>query len=139
MFYLYQIFYKFAAGISKVATCFLLLAISTPQMLYFNTCCLVMIVYIVGYSLSCSIATIFQCGMEFKSNWIHANDQSHCFYKPPFWYTHAALNISASVVIAILPWWLFHYVTYSRKYLIASLMTILAVWSVHFPKAHGGF
>jgi hypothetical protein len=127
MFFLYQIFYKFAAGISKIATCLLLLAISTPQMARFNLCCQIMILYIAGVSLSCSIATVFQCGLDIESNWIHTNRQTNCFPKPPFWYTHAALNIISSVVIAILPWWLFHYVTYSRKYIIATLMTILAI------------
>ncbi|KAI9646385.1 hypothetical protein NHQ30_004376 [Ciborinia camelliae] len=127
MFYLYQIFYKFGVGLSKIATCLLLLAISTPHMKNFNRCCRIMIIYIAAYSLSCSIVTAFQCGINFKSNWIHSNDQSQCFYKPPFWFTHAGLNIFASVVVAVLPWWLFSFVTYKRKYTIAMIMTTLAI------------
>ncbi|ESZ96060.1 hypothetical protein SBOR_3537 [Sclerotinia borealis F-4128] len=127
MFYLYQIFYKFGAGLSKIATCLLLLAISTPQMKNFNRCCRIMIIYIAVYSISCSIVTAFQCGYNFKSNWIHGNDQSQCFYKPPFWFSHAGLNIFASIVVAGLPWWLFSFVTYKRKYTIAMIMTLLAI------------
>ncbi|KAB8299941.1 hypothetical protein EYC80_000183 [Monilinia laxa] len=127
MFYLYQIFYKFGVGLSKVATCLLLLAISTPNMKNFNRCCKMLIVYILAYSLSCSIVTAFQCGINFKSNWILGNDQSQCFYKPPFWFAHAALNILASIVVVALPWWLFSFVTYKRKYIIAMIMTLLAL------------
>ncbi|KAM0195324.1 hypothetical protein ACHAPC_000516 [Botrytis cinerea] len=127
MFYLYQIFYKAGCGLSKIATCLLLLAISTPHMKNFNICCKIMIIYIAGYSLSCSIVTAFQCGLDFKSNWIHSLRQTHCFYKPPFWFTHAGLNIFASIVVAVLPWWLFSHVQYKRKYTIALIMTILAI------------
>lgn len=86
-----------------------------------------MIVYIAAYSLSCSLITAFQCGINFKSNWIIGNDQTQCFYKPPFWYAHACINILASVIVAGLPWWLFSFVTYKRKYTIAMIMTALAV------------
>ncbi|KAF7864350.1 uncharacterized protein EAF02_010318 [Botrytis sinoallii] len=127
MFYLYQIFYKAGCGLSKIATCLLLLAISTPHMKNFNKCCKIMIIYIAGYSLSCSIVSAFQCGLDFKSNWTHSLRQTHCFYKPPFWFTHAGLNIFASIVVAALPWWLFSHVQYKRKYTIALIMTILAL------------
>ena len=96
-------------------------------MVRFNLACQILIVFIAGYSVSCSIATVFQCGIDFRSNYIPTNDQKHCFYKPPFWYTHAGLNILASILIAILPWWLFYHITYKRKYLIATLMTMLAL------------
>ncbi|TGO50194.1 hypothetical protein BCON_0189g00180 [Botryotinia convoluta] len=121
------IFYKAGCGLSKIATCLLLLAISTPHMKNFNKCCKIMIIYIAGYSLSCSIVSAFQCGLDFKSNWIHSLRQTHCFYKPPFWFTHAGLNIFASIVVAALPWWLFSHVQYKRKYTIALIMTILAL------------
>jgi hypothetical protein len=129
MFYLYQVFYKFAAGISKIATCLLLLAISTSskQMATFNWVCQVLVVYIAGYCIACSVATVFQCDLDFSSNWIHTKSQKHCFPKPPFWYTHAGLNIFATVIIALLPWWLFYYISYKRKYVVASLMTALSV------------
>ncbi|KAF7919973.1 uncharacterized protein EAE98_009207 [Botrytis deweyae] len=127
MFYLYQIFYKAGCGLSKIATCLLLLAISTPHMKNFNKCCKIMIIYIAGYSLSCSIVSAFQCGLDFRSNWIHSLRQTHCFYKPPFWFTHAGLNIFASIVVAALPWWLFSHVQYKRKYTIALIMTTLAL------------
>jgi LRP1 type putative zinc finger protein len=127
MFFLYQILYKFGAGISKIATCFLLLAISIPQMKWFNRTCKALILYITGYCVSCSIATIFQCGTHVRSNWVHTDDQSHCFSKPPFWYAHAGLNIFASVLIAALPWWLFYYVTYKRKVTIGLIMSALSI------------
>ncbi|KAM3076816.1 hypothetical protein ACMFMG_003716 [Clarireedia jacksonii] len=127
MFFLYQIIYKFGAGISKIATCLLLLAISIPQMKWFNRTCKGLILYILGYSISCSIVTVFQCGTQVQSNWVHTDDQSHCFYKPPFWYAHAGLNISTSIVIAALPWWLFYYITYKRKVTIGLIMSVLAI------------
>lgn len=127
MFYLYQVFYKFAAGISKIATCLLLLAISSNQMLLFNRFCQIMIVYIAGYCVACSIATVFHCGLDISSNWDHTKPQQHCFTNPPFWYIHAGLNIFASVIIAVLPWWLFYYISYKRKFVIATLMTMLSL------------
>lgn len=107
MFYIYQVLYKFASGIAKIATLLLLLAISTSQMRAFNMFCKCFATYIAAYCIATSIATVFQCGLDINSNWIMTNDQSHCFYKPPFWYAHAAINISATAVMAFLPWWLF--------------------------------
>ena len=106
-FYVYQVLYKFVSGMAKVATLFLLLAISTPQMKTFRLFCKIFAAYIFAYCIATSVATVFQCGTSFASNWNKALDQSQCFYLPPFWYTHAAINISATAIMAILPWWLF--------------------------------
>lgn len=107
MFYVYQVLYKFLSGIAKIATLFLLLAISMPQMRAFNLFCKVFAVYIAMYCLATSLATVFQCGTAISSNWTHAHDRSQCFELPPFWFAHAAINVSATAVMAILPWWLF--------------------------------
>lgn len=114
-----------------------------------------MIAFILGYCVACSVATVFQCGTDFDSNWIHSHDQAsiaetdnsfpdmcrglltavqtHCFPKPPFWYIHAALNIISSVAMAVLPWWLFAGVTYKRKYIIGTMLSCLALGYVLVP------
>lgn len=74
-FFLYQIVYKFASGISKIATCFILLAIASPHQTAFIYFCRGLVVFILGYCVICSLVTIFQCGTAFESNWIHSNDQ----------------------------------------------------------------
>jgi hypothetical protein len=107
MFFIYQVLYKFVSGMAKIATLFLLLAISTPQMKAFNRFCKIFAAYIAAYCFACSIATIFQCGTSIRSNWNHSLDMSQCFTLPPFWYTHAAINISATIVMIFMPWWLF--------------------------------
>jgi hypothetical protein len=107
MFYVYQVLYKFVSGIAKIATLFLLLAISTPQLRTFNTFCKCFAVYIAAYCIACSLATVFQCGTEFESNWNKSLPTDQCFTLPPFWYAHAAINISATMVMIGLPWWLF--------------------------------
>jgi hypothetical protein len=126
-YWLYSVFYKWSAGISKMATCFLLLAIATPIMVRFNLTCMIMSAYILGYSFSCSVATILQCGTNLRANWDKQLDQSHCFYMPPFWYIHGGLNLVAVIAVGILPWWLFSEVTFKRKYFIAGLMTLLSI------------
>ncbi|OKL57225.1 hypothetical protein UA08_07385 [Talaromyces atroroseus] len=127
MFYVYQVLYKFVSGIAKIATLFLLLAIATPQMRAFHTFCKFFILYIAAYCLACSLATVFQCSTDFESNWNKALSQKKCFTLPPFWYTHAAINISATMVMIFLPWWLFSTIQYKRKYAIAIIMSSLAV------------
>jgi len=127
MFYVYQVLYKFVSGMAKIATLFLLLAISTPQMRAFNLFCKVFAVYIGLYCIATSIATVFQCGTDFHSNWNKTLDQSQCFVLPPFWYSHAAINISATAVMAMLPWWLFANITYKRKHAISGIMSALAI------------
>ena len=107
LFYIYQIVYKFVSGMAKVATLLLLLAISARQMTAFNLFCKIFTIYICAYCFATAVASIFQCGTAFASNWNKELDQSQCFYLPPFWYAHAAINISATAVMAILPWWLF--------------------------------
>ncbi|KAK1762787.1 hypothetical protein QBC33DRAFT_573883 [Phialemonium atrogriseum] len=126
-YFLYSVFYKWGAGISKMATCFLLLAISAPHMVAFNRFCLGMIAYILGYSISCSIATVFQCGSDPRANWDPSLDRKDCFYKPPFWFAHGGLNIVAIIATGTLPWWLFMKVTVRRRHWIATLMTILVI------------
>lgn len=145
---------------SKIATCFILLAIASPQMRQFIWVCRAMVAFILGYCVACSIATVFQCGTHFDSNWIHSHDQAsilqaveyylvlqsifltviqtYCFSKPPFWYTHAALNIFSSIVMAVLPWWLFSAVTYKRKYIIGTMLSGLAFGYV-FDSEETGF
>ncbi|RAL60131.1 hypothetical protein DID88_000756 [Monilinia fructigena] len=76
MFYLYQIFYKFGVGLSKVAN------LSTPIWLF---------------------------------------DSKHEKIQ------QVLQNIDSSVVVVALPWWLFSFVTYKRKYIIAMIMTLLAL------------
>ncbi len=120
-------FYKWGAGISKMATCFLLLAISTPCLVKFNRTCIILAFYVLAYSISCSLATVFQCGWDPRANWDHTLDQSACFYKPPFWFAHGALNIISIVTVGILPWWLFTHITFARKNFVATLMTVLVV------------
>ena len=107
MFYIYQVLYKFVSGIAKVATLFLLLAISSNQMRSFNLFCKIFALYIVAYCLACSLATVFQCGTSFESNWNKKLPQDQCFTLPPFWYAHAVINITATAVMIGLPWWLF--------------------------------
>ena len=107
LFYVYQVLYKFLSGIAKIATLFLLLAISTRHMRGFNLFCKAFAVYIGLYCLATSVATVFQCGVNFDANWIKTKDQSKCFTLPPFWFTHAAINVSATAVMIFLPWWLF--------------------------------
>ena len=126
-YFLYSVFYKWGAGISKMATCFLLLAISTPAMVRFNRFTLSFALYILAYSIACSLATVWQCGWDPRANWDHNLDQSNCFYKPPFWYAHGALNIVAIVTVGILPWWLFSSISFARKNFVATLMTVLIV------------
>ena len=122
----FQIFYKWTAGISKVASCFLFLAIATPHMTGFKTACYVLIVYQGLLSLCAAVATVFQCGLDIESNYISTNNQSHCFPKPPFWYAHGALTIVSSMCMVTLPVWLFADITYKRKWSIACVMTALA-------------
>lgn len=107
LFYVYQVLYKFLSGVAKIATLFLLLAISTGDMRKFNAFCKGFAVYIALYCMATSLATVFQCGTAFESNWIKTNDQSQCFTLPPFWFSHAAINVSATAVMVVLPWWLF--------------------------------
>lgn len=107
MFYIYQVLYKFVSGIAKIATLLLLLAISMSTMRGFNLFCKCFIVYIALYCVATSVATIFQCGTSFESNWDKARPQDQCFTLPPFWFSHAAINTSASMVMIFLPWWLF--------------------------------
>lgn len=147
MFYVYQVLYKFVSGIAKIATLFLLLAISSAQMRVFNTFCKAFIIYIAAYCLACSLTTIFQCRTDFASNWDKTLPQGQCFTLPPFWYSHAAINVSATMVMIFLPWWLFstlvllkttltnpnsvlrlteYRVQYKRKYAIAIIMSALA-------------
>lgn len=92
---------------AKIASLFLLLAISAPTMHTFNTFCKVFAAYIALYSVTTALVTVFQCGVHFESNWNKSLDQSHCFYQPPFWYAHGVINLTASFVMAFLPWWLF--------------------------------
>jgi hypothetical protein len=134
-YFLYSVFYKFGAGISKIATCFLLLAISTPtrELRLFNRVCLGLAAYVLVYSVACSLLTVFQCGPDPRANWIHSLDQSRCFYKPPFWYAHGALNLVAITATGVLPWWLFSKITYHRKRFVAGLMTLLVVGCVCHP------
>ncbi|KAK5993489.1 hypothetical protein PT974_06921 [Cladobotryum mycophilum] len=127
LFFVYQVLYKFLSGIAKIATLFLLLAISMPQMRGFNLFCKCFALYIGLYCLATSLATVFQCGTAFRSNWNKTLDQSQCFFLPPFWYSHAAINVSATAVMAVLPWWLFASITYKRKHAIATIMSALAV------------
>jgi len=127
MFYVYQVLYKFVSGMAKIATLFLLLAISTPQMRAFNIFCKVFAAYIGLYCIATSLATVFQCGTAFESNWNKELDQSQCFVLPPFWYSHAAINISATAIMAVLPWWLFAFITYKRKHAISGVMSALAI------------
>lgn len=107
LFYVYQVLYKFLSGIAKIATLFLLLAISTSHMRGFNLFCKVFAAYIGLYCFATSVATVFQCGTDFDANWIKTKDQSKCITLPPFWFTHAAINVSATAVMIFLPWWLF--------------------------------
>jgi hypothetical protein len=127
MFFMFQIFYKWTAGISKVASCFLFLAIASPQMTRFKTACYILIVYQTLLSLFSAIATVFQCGLDIESNYISTNRQVHCFPKPPFWYAHGALTIVSSLCMVTLPVWLFSHITYKRKWSIATIMTALAL------------
>jgi hypothetical protein len=127
MFFMFQIFYKWTAGISKVASCFLFLAIATPHMTRFKTACYVLIVYQGLLSLCAAVATVFQCGLDIESNYISTNNQSHYFPKPPFWYAHGALTIVSSMCMVTLPVWLFAEITYKRKWSIAGVMTALAI------------
>lgn len=126
MFFMFQIFYKWSAGISKVASCFLFPAIATPQMTKFKTACYVLIVYQGLPSLCAAVATVFQCGLDIESNYISTNNQSHCSPKPPFWYAHGALTIVCNMCMVKLPVWLFADITYKRKWSIAGVMTALA-------------
>jgi hypothetical protein len=107
MFYVYQVLYKFVSGIAKIATLFLLLAISTSTMYKFNLFCKCFIIYIALYCVGTALATVFQCGTAFASNWNKTLPQDQCFKLPPFWYSHAAINTSATMVMVVLPWWLF--------------------------------
>ena len=136
-YFLYSVFYKWGAGISKMVTCFLLLAISAPHMVAFNRFCLGMIAYILGYSISCSIATVFQCGSDPRANWDPSLDRKDCFYKPPFWFAHGGLNTVAIIATGTLPWWLFMEVTVRRRHWIATLMTILVIGWVINPHGCG--
>ncbi|KAK9787694.1 putative Integral membrane protein [Seiridium cardinale] len=126
-FFAYQIIYKICSGLAKIASLFLLLAISTPNMHGFNLFCKMFATYIGLYSISTTLVTVFQCGTNFASNWNRSLDQSHCFYQPPFWYAHGVINLTASFVMAFLPWWLFATITYKRKRTIASIMSFLAL------------
>ncbi|KAH8887856.1 hypothetical protein GQ53DRAFT_808816 [Thozetella sp. PMI_491] len=126
-YFLYSVFYKWGAGISKMATCLLLLAIATPDMIRFKRFCIFICGYVLAYSISCSLATVFQCGGDPRANWDHSLDQSACFYKPPFWFAHGALNIIAIIIVGILPWWLFASINFARKMFVATLMTVLIV------------
>ncbi|ORY63467.1 uncharacterized protein BCR38DRAFT_228838 [Pseudomassariella vexata] len=127
MFFIYQVLYKFCSAIAKMATVFLFLAISTPHKPNFNLVCKAFATYMGLYCLACSLVAVFQCGTKLESNWNKTVDQSHCFYLPPFWYAHAIINVSATLAMAILPWWLFAHISYKRKYAIATVMTVLAL------------
>ncbi|EEA19344.1 conserved hypothetical protein [Talaromyces marneffei ATCC 18224] len=127
MFYVYQVLYKFVSGIAKIATLFLLLAISTSTMRGFNLVCKCFIIYIALYCVGTALTTVFQCGTAFESNWNKTLPQGQCFKLPPFWYSHAAINTSATMVMVVLPWWLFSSIQYRHKYLIAVIMGLLAV------------
>ncbi|KAK2593719.1 hypothetical protein QQS21_008584 [Conoideocrella luteorostrata] len=126
IFYVYQVVYKFVSGIAKIATLFLLLAISMVQMRVFNLFCKSFAAYIALYCIGTSVATIFQCGLYFRANW-SPDGKEHCIELPAFWFSHAAINVSATTVMAILPWWLFTNITYKRKHTIAIIMTLFAL------------
>jgi hypothetical protein len=96
-------------------------------MIRFNWTCKMVAFYVFGYSVGCSVATVLQCGPDLRANWDKSLDQSHCFYMPPFWYTHGALNLISLLATGILPWWLFSEVIFKRKYQIATLMTIVMI------------
>lgn len=106
IFFVYQVLYKFVSGIAKIATLFLLLAISMAQMKVFNRFCKGFAVYIGLYCIVTSVTTVFQCGVHFDANWT-SNGKEYCIDLPPFWFSHAAINVSATAVMVILPWWLF--------------------------------
>ncbi|KAH8657923.1 hypothetical protein BX600DRAFT_499961 [Xylariales sp. PMI_506] len=90
--------YKFCSAIAKMATVFLLLAISAPQMRSFNLFCKVFVVYMGLYCLACSVFAVFH-----------------------------VINITATIAMIFLPWWLFASITYKRKNIIACIMSALAV------------
>lgn len=76
-------------------------------MIYFNTFCKAFATYMGMFCMACSLVAVFQCGTHLKSNWDKTMDQSYCFKLPPFWYSHAVINVTATIVMVFLPWWLF--------------------------------
>ncbi|KAK7995591.1 hypothetical protein PG990_014364 [Apiospora arundinis] len=127
MFFIYQVLYKFTAAISKMASVFLLMAISAPQMRAFNMFCKIFAAYMGLYCIATSLVAVFQCGTNIESNWDKSQDQSKCFFLPPFWYLHAIIDMVAMVIMIGLPWWLFASIQYKRKNVIATIMSVLAL------------
>ena len=90
-----------------MASVFLLMAISAPQMRAFNIFCGIFAAYMGLYCIATSLVAVFQCGTNIESNWDKSQDQSKCFFLPPFWYFHAIIDMVAMVIMIGLPWWLF--------------------------------
>ncbi|KAF7880002.1 uncharacterized protein EAF02_007639 [Botrytis sinoallii] len=124
LYYFGEIIYFICVAVTKIAILILYLRLATSKVL--RTLIWGVMAFVALTSLSCVIATIFQCTPISKA-WEHpVTDKGHCIQVNALFYANAGLDIFQDLVIYVLPMKMLYSIQIPRRQKYA-LMIVFAV------------